>query len=94
VTGLTTGCLADVIAVMGDVFILVYNFHVPLALKIGCPASGAGCDRALVFIFLCVGLLAISCGVTPYSGFLSIRVYFVVSQSWCGVEFLRVQVSL
>jgi hypothetical protein len=61
-------------------------FHVPLALKIGCPASGVGCHRALVFIFLCVGLLAISCGVTSYSGFLSIRVYFVVSQSWCGVE--------
>jgi hypothetical protein len=41
---------------MGDVFILVYNFHVPLALKVDCPSSG---DIALVFIFLCVGLMAI-----------------------------------
>jgi hypothetical protein len=43
--------------------------------------------------------MAMFCGVTSYSGFLSIGVYFVVSQSWCGVsrllvEFLRVQVSL
>jgi hypothetical protein len=30
----------------------------PLALKVGCPSSGAGCDKALVFIFLCVGLMA------------------------------------
>jgi hypothetical protein len=44
---------------MGDVFILVYNFHVPLALKVGCPSSGVGCDIVLVFIFLCVGLMAI-----------------------------------
>jgi hypothetical protein len=51
-----TGCLVDVVAVMGDVFILVYNFHVPLALKVGCPSSGAGCDIVLVFIFLCIGL--------------------------------------
>jgi hypothetical protein len=35
---------------MGDVFILVCNFHVPLALKVGCPSCGAGCDVALVFI--------------------------------------------
>jgi hypothetical protein len=27
---------------MGDVFILVYNFNVPLALKVGCPSSGVG----------------------------------------------------
>jgi hypothetical protein len=58
VIGLITGCLADVVAVMGDVFILVYNFHVPLALKIGCPSSNVSCDVALVFIFLCVGLIA------------------------------------
>jgi hypothetical protein len=31
-----TGCLVDVVAVMGDVFDFVYNFHVPLALKVGC----------------------------------------------------------
>jgi hypothetical protein len=30
VIGLITGCLVDVVAVMGDVFILVCNFHVPL----------------------------------------------------------------
>jgi hypothetical protein len=29
-----SGCLVDVVAVMGDVFILVYNFHVPLCLKV------------------------------------------------------------
>jgi hypothetical protein len=44
---------------MGDVSILVYNFHVPLALKVGSALSGVGCDIALVFIFLCVGLMAI-----------------------------------
>jgi hypothetical protein len=44
---------------MGDVFILVCNFHVPLALQVGCPSSGAGCDIAVVFTFLCVGLMAI-----------------------------------
>jgi hypothetical protein len=42
-----------VVAVMGDVFILVRNFHVPLALKVGCPSSAVGCNTALVFIFLC-----------------------------------------
>jgi hypothetical protein len=66
---LITGCLVDLVAVMGDVFILVYNFHVPLALKVGCPSSGAGCDMALVFIFLCVGLMAICCGVAFFSWF-------------------------
>jgi hypothetical protein len=70
----------------------------PLALKVSCPSSGASCDIALAFVFLCVGLMAIFCGVTFYSGFLSIGVYVAVSQSWCGVsrllvEFLRVQVS-
>jgi hypothetical protein len=35
--------LIDVVAVMGDVFVLVCNFHVPLALKVGCPYSGVGC---------------------------------------------------
>jgi hypothetical protein len=70
VIGLITGCSADVVAVMGDVFILVCNLHVPLALKVGCPSSGVGCDVALVFIFLCVGLMTIFCGVTSYSGFL------------------------
>jgi hypothetical protein len=33
VIGLITGCLVDVVAVMGDVFILVCNFHVPLAFE-------------------------------------------------------------
>jgi hypothetical protein len=72
----------------------VYNFHVPLALKV----SGSGCDIVMVF-FLCVGLMAIFCGVTSYSGFFPIGVYFVVSHLWCGVsrllvEVLRVQMSL
>jgi hypothetical protein len=47
------------VVVIDDGFILVYNFHVPLALKVVCPSSGVGCDVALVFIFLCVGLMAI-----------------------------------
>jgi hypothetical protein len=72
-----TGCLVDVVAVMGEVFILVYNFHVPLALKVGCPSNGVGCDIALAFIFLCVGLMAIFCGVTSYSGFFCFCVYLV-----------------
>jgi hypothetical protein len=38
VIGLITGCLVDVVAVMGDVFDLVYNFHVPLAFE--CRLSG------------------------------------------------------
>jgi hypothetical protein len=50
-----------------------------LVLKVGCPCSGVGCDIALVFIFLCVGLMAILYSVTSYSGFLSIGVYFAVS---------------
>jgi hypothetical protein len=57
--GLITGCLVDVVAVMSDVFILVYNFHVPLALKVGRPCSGVGCVIVLVFIFLCFGLMAV-----------------------------------
>jgi hypothetical protein len=44
VIGLITCCLVNVVAVMGDVFCLVYNFHKPLSLKVGCPSSGAGCD--------------------------------------------------
>jgi hypothetical protein len=53
VIGLISGCLVDVVAGMGDVFILVYNFHVPLALKVGCPSSGAGCDIALAYLPVC-----------------------------------------
>jgi hypothetical protein len=59
VIGLISGCLVDVVAVMRDIFILVCNFDVPLALKVGCPSNGIGCDVALVFIFLSVGLMAI-----------------------------------
>jgi hypothetical protein len=36
---------------MGDVSILVCNFHVPLGFKVGSASSGVGCDVALVFIF-------------------------------------------
>jgi hypothetical protein len=63
-----------VVAVMGDVFILVCNFHVPLGLTVGCPSSDVGLD---VFIFLDVGLIPIFCGVAFCSGFLSIGVYLV-----------------
>jgi hypothetical protein len=62
----------------------VYNFYVLLALKVGCPSSGVSCDIALVFIFLGVGLMAIYCGVTFFSSFLSIGVYFIVLLVvWC-----------
>jgi hypothetical protein len=59
VISLISGCLVDVVFVMSNVFILVYNFHVPLALKAGCPSSGVSCDIALAFIFPCVGPMAI-----------------------------------
>jgi hypothetical protein len=91
VIGFITGCLVDMVAVKDDDFILLCNFHVPLALKDKLSVSGAGCDIALVFIFLCVGLMAVFCGVMSHSGFLSIGVYFVVSQSWCGVSGLLVE---
>jgi hypothetical protein len=68
-----------VVDAMDDVFIFVYNFHVPLPLKVGCASSGVGCDAALVYIFLYVGLMAIFCSVTFLSGFFPIGVYFVVS---------------
>jgi hypothetical protein len=90
--------LVDVAALMGDVFILVSNFHVPLGLKVGCPSSDVGCDVALVFIFLCVGLMAIFVVLrfSPVSFLLVCILLFlrrcVVSRLL--VEFLRVQVSL
>jgi hypothetical protein len=47
---------------------------------------------ALVFIFLCVGLMAIFCGVAfPPPVFLSIGVYFVIPHSWCGVSRLLME---
>jgi hypothetical protein len=52
---------------------------VPLAFKAGCPSSIVGCGIALIFIFLCVGLMIIFCGVTFFSDFLSSGVYFAVS---------------
>jgi hypothetical protein len=84
--------VAVVDAILGDNLDLVYNFHVPLALKVGC-------DVALVFIFLCVGLMAISGGAAFFSGFLSSGARFAVSWPWCGasrllVELLPVQVLL
>jgi hypothetical protein len=42
VIGLIDGCLVDVLAVMGDVSVVMFNSHVPLARKVGCPSSGAG----------------------------------------------------
>jgi hypothetical protein len=86
-----TGCLVDVVAVIGDVFILVYNFHVPLALKVSSPSSGAGCDIALGFIFLCVGLMAIFCGVKFFS---VLSFLWCVSPSWCGVCWLLLKFLL
>jgi hypothetical protein len=67
-----------VVAVMGDVFIFVYNFHVPLALKTSCPSSGVGCDIALVFIFL-FWSDGCFCDGKFFSGLLHIGVNFVVS---------------
>jgi hypothetical protein len=60
---------------MGDVFILVYNFHVPLALKVGCPSSDVGCDVPLVLIFLCVGLMEI---------FLWCCIFLRIPFCWCA----------
>jgi hypothetical protein len=85
VIGLTTSCSVDVVAVMGNVFILVCNFHVSLALKVGCLSSGVGCHVALVFMFLDVGLMAIFMVLRFSPAFFSIGVYFVGSQSWRGV---------
>jgi hypothetical protein len=85
VIGLIVGCLVDVVAVMDDVFILVCNFHVPLALKVGCPYSGVGCDIALVFVYLYVGLMAIFCGVSFFSGSFQLVCIFFCSSFvvWC-----------
>jgi hypothetical protein len=57
----------------------------PLASKVSCASSAAGCDVALDFIFLCVSLMALFYTVAFFSGIFSIGVYFVVSQSWRGV---------
>jgi hypothetical protein len=51
----------------------------PLALKVKCPSSGSGCDIALVFIFLCVSLMAIFVVLRFPPVFFSAGVYFVVS---------------
>jgi hypothetical protein len=80
---------------MGRCFCFSLQLKVPLALKADRPCIGVSCDIASVFIFLCVGLMAIFCGVSFFSDFLSIDVYIAVCQSWCGVsrllvEFLRV----
>jgi hypothetical protein len=69
----------------------------PLALKVGCPSSGAGCDIAFGLL-VCWSDGNVLWGYV-FLRFPSIGVYFVVSQSWCGVsrllvEFLRVQVLL
>jgi hypothetical protein len=55
----------------------------PLALKVGCPSSGAGSNTALVFIFLYVGLMAIFVVIhlSPVS-FLLVCILLFVS---CGV---------
>jgi hypothetical protein len=45
--------LVDVVAVMGDVFISLCNFHVLLGFKVGCSSSDVGCEVGVVFIFLC-----------------------------------------
>jgi hypothetical protein len=83
------------VAVMGDVFDLVYNFHVPLALKVETVRIvelDAIYFRSLVF--LCVGRMAIFGGVKFFSCFLSVGVYFVVPQSWCGVSGLLVEICV
>jgi hypothetical protein len=60
---------------------------VSLSLKVGCSYSVVGCDIALVFIFLCVGLMAIFFVVLRFSPVsFSVGVYFVIPQSWCGVS--------
>jgi hypothetical protein len=61
----------------------VYNFHVPLVFE-GRPVVSV-CDRALVFIVLCVGLMAIFCGVAFLFGFLFYWCVFCCSSFmvWC-----------
>jgi hypothetical protein len=70
-------------------------FHVPLALKVGCLSNGVGCDIALVFMFLCVGLMAIFCGVASFLrvSFLLVCIFVWCGVSWLLVVFLLVQVS-
>jgi hypothetical protein len=56
----------------------------PLAFKVGRPCSGVSCVIALVFIFLCVCLIAIFCGVTFFSDLLSNGVFFYfLFVMWC-----------
>jgi hypothetical protein len=77
-----------VVAVMGDVLILVCNFHVPLGSQ--CWLSVQLCLFVMVSIFLCVGLMAIFCGVAFFPVFFSIGLSFVVPHSWCGVSRLLI----
>jgi hypothetical protein len=89
VLGLITSCLVDVVAVLGDVFCLVYNFHMPLSLKV----------KLAVQWSRCVGLMAIFCGVNVLLRFPFCWCVFCCFSAvvWCvsaagGV--LRVQVLL
>jgi hypothetical protein len=52
---------------------------VPLALKVGCSSGGVGCDIALLFIVLYVGLMAIFLWCYVFLRFLSIGVIAVPS---------------
>jgi hypothetical protein len=88
----------DIVAVMGDVFASVFNYHSPLSSKIQLSIQ-RGCNRRFL-ISRCwsVGYFFILwCYV--YSGFRSYRSVFVLSSPFCGVsrllvELLRVLVSL
>jgi hypothetical protein len=67
------------VAVTGDVFVLVYKFHVPLSVKVDRACSGVSCVTALVFMFLYVGLMAVCRGVAFFSCFLPRGVCVCVS---------------
>jgi hypothetical protein len=66
---------------------------VPLAFKIGRPCSGVSCLIALVFIFLCVGLMS-----TCNSLYVVLAILYVcfcyISTCWLGTYSLRYYVLL
>jgi hypothetical protein len=92
VIGLLTGYLVDVVD-KGDVFILVYNFYVPLAFEgqLSVPWSRL-CYRFTLYLPVCWSDGYFFFVVLRFlSFFFFVGVYFVVSQSWCGVPRLVVE---
>jgi hypothetical protein len=87
---LITRCLVDMV-VMGDVFCFRVYFHMPLSLKVKTVRL---VELVAIYLrslsLLCVGMMAIFCGVTSYSGSFSIGMYLLflsrgVVSAPCGV---------